>query len=464
MAKQWLLLASVVTGVSCVSFGLSFLITRDWKQALSTSIMTLGTGSAAAIVAAEQRRSLRPLTPPSEELGGWPKAGRRPSLPPPVPEGGRANPGLASKVQWLGAQAANPPTQVAVFWDYENVKVPAQGGSVSLPQALIDYARSLGHPCLKIVYSNWQRQDNSSVQALYSLGFEPIHVSMGKANSVDVKLAVDCLDTAHRDPTITQFIIVTGDKDFIPLVNVLKNLGRQVTIIGRTERVSEQLLLSADEFVPLRQLLEDGVQQPEPKGTSSSRISYEEAITCLLAALAAALDQGKSTRFETIGRLMRDINSRYQGASMVLKEDGTTFSTFSNFVSAVEKDGKIRVQTTEEGFKELLLIEEDPQNESNSRPEPPSAIEREQWCILIQEVEQAFQESQGVLHFVPLLKFVTRAKMNGTLNLSHRSLRQALQHLIDVGILLKQEDASGFCLVEQLPEQLDRFLEELLLE
>ena len=452
MLRHGLLLKSVVIGVSCISFGLSFLTTRDWKQALSTGLITLGTGSVVAIVTANQRRFVPPTLRPDRFYQPHPR------------QVDASDMGLTPMVYQPIGNAASDRTQVAVFWDYENVKVPAQGGSASLPEALIAYARSIGHPCLKIVYSNWQRQDNSSVQALYSLGFEPIHVSMGKANSVDVKLAVDCLDTAHREPAITQFIIVTGDKDFIPLVNVLKNLGRQVTIIGRTERVSEQLLLSADEFVPLRQLLADDVQQPNPKGDVRSRISYEEAITCLLASIEAALEQGKSTRFETIGRLMRDINSHYQGAAMVLKEDGTNFSSFSNFIAAVARDGKVLVQTTPEGFKELFLIEEDPQDESKFRPEVPTIMERDQWCILIREVEQAFQESPGVLHFVPLLKFITRAKMKGTLNLSHRSLRQALQRLIDVGLLLKQEDASGFCLVEQLPEKLDLFLEKLTIE
>ena len=64
---------------------------------------------------------------------------------------------------------------------------------------------------------------------------------------------------------------------------------------------------------------------------------------------------------------------------------------------------------------------------------------------------------------MPLLKFVTRAKMNGTLTLSHRSLRQALQRLIDVGILIKQEDG-GFCLVAQLPAQLEGFVDQLVVE
>ena len=116
MARKWLLLASVVTGVS---FSLSFLTTKDWKQALSTGMITLGSVAVAAAV--DQRQVLR--SPPS-----WGRVVRpRPTLSfnaqsarATVSEG--EHPGLLE----------HPPVQVAVFWDYENVKVPAQGGGASL--------------------------------------------------------------------------------------------------------------------------------------------------------------------------------------------------------------------------------------------------------------------------------------------------------------------------------------------
>jgi uncharacterized protein (TIGR00288 family) len=144
---------------------------------------------------------------------------------------------------------------IAVFWDYENTKVPAEGINLPLAEALIAYSGSLGHPTILRVYSNWQREKSAvSVQALYSLGFEPIHVSMGKPNSVDLKLAIDCLSTAYNHSEIEHFIIVTADKDFIPLVNALKALKKRVIIVGKADVVSEHLMLSAHNFVPLETL------------------------------------------------------------------------------------------------------------------------------------------------------------------------------------------------------------------
>ncbi|MFX1569004.1 MAG: hypothetical protein ACFFCV_11635, partial [Promethearchaeota archaeon] len=45
--------------------------------------------------------------------------------------------------------------EVAIFWDYENVRVVAKGTNVPLAEALIKYSESLGHPRVKKVYSDW---------------------------------------------------------------------------------------------------------------------------------------------------------------------------------------------------------------------------------------------------------------------------------------------------------------------
>jgi uncharacterized protein (TIGR00288 family) len=430
MAQRWLVLASVVTGMG---FGVSYVTTRDLKQALSTGLITFA--SASVGVAVDRRRGWQADLPVSKVALNLPSSG----------------------------------AQVAVFWDYENVKFPAGAASAPLAESLIEYAKSLGHLRVKTVYSNWRRKDERIVQTLYSLGFEPIHVSMGKANSVDVKLVVDCLEAAYRDPTLSRFIIVTGDKDFIPLVNALKDLERQVTVIGRTENVSEQLLLSADEFMPLKRLVKDAAarlqaQEPQVSADGQLMLSYEDAIACLVEAIGKALEQQKSTQFSTIGKMMRDINPTYEGASSVLRNDGGVFVRFSDLIRTAEEESRIRVRTTSEGFKELFLIEEDPQDESEFSPPPTQKMDRQQWSLFISEVETAFQELRPLPSFVPLLRSVTRAKTSGVLAfLSHGSLRKSLQRLIDVGILVSQEDG-GFCLVSTLAEQREAFLDQLTMD
>ncbi|MGB7414000.1 MAG: NYN domain-containing protein, partial [Thermosynechococcaceae cyanobacterium] len=400
MAQRWLVLAVVVTGMS---FGASYVTTRNLRQAFSHSMITLASASVGVAVAEDWRRR---------------------SNPPNSPMTTASLDGVPSK-------------QVAIFWDYENVKVPAGDASAPLAESLIEYAKSLGHLRVKIVYSNWRRKDERIVQTLYSLGFEPIHVSMGKTNSVDVKLVVDCLEAAYRDSTISEFIIVTGDKDFIPLVNALKDLKRQVTVIGRSENVSEQLLLSADEFVPLKQLLQNAADRQQTQGDAGAvngqvTLSYEDAIACLVEAIGKALEQQKSTQLSTIGKLMRDINPIYTGASSVQRPTGGVFVRFSELIRMAENEGHIRVITTSGGFKELFLSEEDPQDESDFSPPTTRQMDRQQWSLVIGEVETAFQELRPLPSFVPLLRAVTRAKTSGVLAfLSHGSLRKSLQRLID---------------------------------
>lgn len=382
--------------------------------------------------------------------------------------------------------------QIAIFWDYENVRIPTQGSSAPLAELLVDYAKSLGHPCLKIVYANWSgrqpgnfwRRGNPPaskeevvVKALYSLGFEPIYVSMGKANSSDVKLAVDCLNAVYREPSLQHIMIVTGDKDFIPLVNALKDLGKTVTVIGHADKVSEHLMLSADEFVSVRELLDTHEEEviPHPPAQDSPEanvqeevkiptMAYEEAVDCLLEAVGAAIEQSKSTRIETIGRLMRTINPHYTGANHVSTPNNQgTFTKFSAFLATVANEGKIRLETTEGGFKELFLPEEDPEDESEFRSQAIAAMDQDQWKTLILEVK-AILDEKGALSFVPLLCLLSKAKQTGELAfLSHSSLRKALQQLIEIQLLVK-EDEKLFRFQDSSILQVDQALVQLTLE
>lgn len=451
-------LAGVV--ITSMSFALGFALTRTVRQAALTSAIALA-ASSAGVVVADGRSRQRSI----------PHSGIKPN---PLQS-------LPSAVTVPGLDEPN----IAIFWDYENVRIPTQGTSAPLAELLVDYAKSLGHPRLKIVYANWTGRQNGRtlrrdrgngpapinkeevvVKALYSLGFEPIYVSMGKANSSDVKLAVDCISAVYREPSLQHIIIVTGDKDFIPLVNALKDLGKRVTIIGHADKVSEHLMLSADEFVSVKELLATDSVEPvtapaAESSTTTTPMRYEDAVQCLLEAIEAALEQGKSTRIETIGRLMRTINAQYLGATEVYTPNQQgTFTKFSAFIAMVANEGKIRVETTDSGFKELFLLEEDPADETEFRTGAIAALGRDQWQTLIHEV-QAILEEKGSLSFVPLLCMLSKAKQNGSLAfLSHSSLRKALQQLIEVNLLVK-EDEKLFGLQNELADNLDQFLNQL---
>lgn len=457
-SKAW---AGVVIGG--VSFALGLAITRNVPQSASTTAIALAAASAGQVVSERRSRFSSSQDLSHSQDHELVDVTNRSSSPPTAL-----------------TETARP--QIAIFWDYENVRIPTQGTSAPLAELLVDYAKSLGHPRLKIVYANWTGRQNGKsgnrdslpstnkeevvVKALYSLGFEPIYVSMGKANSSDVKLAVDCLNAVYREPTLQHIIIVTGDKDFIPLVNALKDLGKKVTIIGHADKVSEHLMLSADEFVSVKELLATDSAAPiaaAPADTidTATPMTYNDAVECLLEALEAALEQSKSTRIETIGRLMRTINAQYVGATQVYTPNQQgTFTKFSSFIAMVENEGKIRVKTNEGGFKELFLLEEDPVNESDFRANSIALMGTEQWRTLIHQVKVSLGEN-GSLSFVPLLCMLAKAKQEGALAfLSHSSLRKALQQLIEIKLLVKV-DEKLLRLREDAIEDTEQFLAKL---
>jgi len=359
--------------------------------------------------------------------------------------------------------------EVAIFWDYENVRVVAQGIKVPIAEALIKYSESLGHPRVKKVYSDWTGINKEIIQALYSLGFDAIQVSMGKPNSVDVKIAVDCLETAQLYPEINCFILLTGDKDFISLVNALKANRRKVIIIGDTHNVSEHLLLSADDFLSLEELSKMYKARDFSKIITLKKkekpIPFDTAVDWVIETVKLAREQGKTTRRALIDNLMRSSpNFDYKGASTVQdpNDKTKTFNSFSKFVAAAEEKGKIKTEIIE-GFMEIFLPEEDPHVESELSPNLKDIIETADWRRIIEIIIDAYtigknedkqKHKYGYLH-----SLLRSAKKEGLLSYSNRKLANAIEKLKEIGFLIPQS-ASKFILVEDYKENLEIYLKK----
>lgn len=356
--------------------------------------------------------------------------------------------------------------EVAVLWDYENVRVVAQGVNVPMAESLIAYAESIGHPRIMKVYANWRGISDTITQALYSLGFEPIQVSMGKTNSVDMKLAVDCLSIAQELPSIKHFIIITGDKDYIPLVTRLRTQQKHVTVIGRPEVVSEHLLLSADTFISLEELSKKVLQRALSKeAIEPELLSFDEGVACLLEALNEARNQDKTSRYSLIDQLMRSSSKyNYTGVkSSIQKPDGSgTFASFSDFIDAIEGTGKIKTQTVE-GFKEIYLPEENPDIESEFSQTPYVKIEETHWrqifnfAIQICGEQEQKQEKCALAYLHNCLR---KSKRELNLPYSNKVLRDALYRLINIGFLVKNPEG-GFQLNPNYKEKLEEYLKQV---
>ncbi|GAG24582.1 unnamed protein product, partial [marine sediment metagenome] len=250
-------------------------------------------------------------------------------------------------------------------------------------------------------------------------------------------------------PEINCFILLTGDKDFISLVNALKANRRKVIIIGDSRNVSEHLLLSADDFLSLEELSKmykardfSKILTPKKKEKSTP---FDTAVEWLIETVKLARENSKTTRRALIDNLMRSSTSfDYKGATMVQRPDNAakTFNSFSKFIVAAENKGKIKTDINE-GFMEIFLPEEDPEIESELSPNLKDVIEKEDWKKIFEIIVNAFSESENVdgHFFTHLNKSLRPAKKEGLLTYSNRVLTNAIVKLIDIGFLVPQSDS-----------------------
>ncbi|HEY3936124.1 MAG TPA: NYN domain-containing protein [Bryobacteraceae bacterium] len=160
---------------------------------------------------------------------------------------------------------------IAVFVDYDNIEIGVKSTlrrefDVSLPLGAL---KERGDLVAKFAYANWGRQEGATRQMAENAVqmVQRIPSPRGDKNGADINLALDALEMAFTHAHVNAFAIVSGDSDFIPLVNKLKEYGKTVFVVGGKAFTSTILQQNCHEFVSYESLLEDGdriVPQPMP--------------------------------------------------------------------------------------------------------------------------------------------------------------------------------------------------------
>jgi len=116
-------------------------------------------------------------------------------------------------------------------------------------------------------YADFERISESAQGALYLIGVETHNVlGTDHKNAADMKLCIDALATLYTRQEIRSFIVVAGDRDYIPVIQHLKKHGRTVRVVGFPASVSGDLLTNVGEenFLDASQFLPD--RRPGPAG------------------------------------------------------------------------------------------------------------------------------------------------------------------------------------------------------
>jgi len=155
---------------------------------------------------------------------------------------------------------------IAVFVDYDNIEIGLKSTlrrefDVSLA---LEALKERGDIVAKFAYANWGRQDGATRQMAESAVqmVQRIPSPRGDKNGADINLALDALEMAFTHTHVNAFAIVSGDSDFIPLVNKLKEYGKTVFVVGGKAFTSTILQQNCHEFISFESLLSDSSPAP----------------------------------------------------------------------------------------------------------------------------------------------------------------------------------------------------------
>ena len=147
--------------------------------------------------------------------------------------------------------------QVAVFVDFENLVL---GAVKELPdlanpapyEALTRLCRGYGNASVRRAYADWANalfgghQDDLAMNGVDLI--QVARVGIQNKNAADIRMAVDAMETLIVHPEISVFVLVSGDGDYSPLVQRLREFGKWVVGVGTEANASRKLVSVCSEY------------------------------------------------------------------------------------------------------------------------------------------------------------------------------------------------------------------------
>ena len=273
---------------------------------------------------------------------------------------------------------------VALFIDWENFKISlAVGHRTPNVSALKEEVSNHGRVVVAKAYADWvtrapelrgASQFINDPPALYAAGIEPVYVPTRLAlgsnssrttrvkNSVDVKMTADCIEIAHSYPNIGTYVLVSGDSDFIHVINALRTMGKRVIIIGVSWATSRRFADTVDALILYDQDIATVVPEEPAAATGTGARPPSEPPPAIggrgparpsapvgkqdLAAIISAIEDIIRTERQAGGTpLLTSIKQRLLRRYPDFDEKKVGFSGFKKLMSRVAQEGNIRLIT-----------------------------------------------------------------------------------------------------------------------
>ncbi len=261
---------------------------------------------------------------------------------------------------------------VALFIDWENFKISLAAGNRSPNlSSLKEEVSNQGRMVVAKAYADWvtrapelrgASQFINDPPSLYAAGIEPVFVptripstqassangirTYRVKNSVDVKMTADCIECAHSYPNIGTFVLVSGDSDFLHVVNALRTMGKQVVIIGVSWSTSRRLADQVDSLVLYDKDVDPLAPQPAvlPQHTPTREVAVAVADAPELADVIKAIeDIIRDERAVGGNPLLTSIKQRLMRRYPSFDEKKLGFSGFKKLMARAAEAGNIKL-------------------------------------------------------------------------------------------------------------------------
>lgn len=221
---------------------------------------------------------------------------------------------------------------VAIFLDLDNLVIGAKQANVSFEINLVlDYIKKIteGRIVLRNAYGA-SRQSQSLMQDLAQAGFvfqSATRINTYSKNLADMQIVVNAMDTLVDRQEYHTYVLLSGDRDFTPLVQSLRKRGKYVIGVGVRHTTSSSLIALCDEYIFYEDLV------------ASVVLSTEEIEDLLARARDTLLQNKKRVRASILKQRMMDLSQGRFGKSTYPE------SNFRNFLHQYPH----LIQLTQEG-------------------------------------------------------------------------------------------------------------------
>jgi uncharacterized LabA/DUF88 family protein len=157
---------------------------------------------------------------------------------------------------------------VAIFLDLDNLVIGAKQANLTFDINLIlEHIKQMtnGRIVLRRSYGDW-RQNQQLMKDLAVAGFSAqstVRINNYSKNLADMQIVVDTMDTLIDGNQYSTYVLITGDRDFTPLVHSLRKRGKHVIGLGIKHAASRSFVSLCDEYVFYEDII------PSPKLTDA---------------------------------------------------------------------------------------------------------------------------------------------------------------------------------------------------